>query len=329
MKKTYPILIKDTFYNKKNEIIIGLKQITYHYLFSLFTYDYRQMFRNNHSFIPEDFFYDSLKKYIDQQTEDDIIIVPLGHASIYIYFGKKGFLIDPLIDSCSIFFKRYSDNIPIHFLPTIDYVIYSHNHPDHYNKDTLKKIISLFPEITVVGPTNFKSFLSSENISEVTTIELSWWEKLQLLTNISIYCTPAIHWSQSNMRNKNKILWCSWIFYFEKTTIFFCGDSAYGNHFKEIIEDINHLDIAILPIAPNKPDFLQKDSHLNTEDAYQVFVDLKRPIFIPFHWGVFAYGDEDIKEPIEKIINLFVHHNQLEKLKSTTINLPYIHKIKK
>jgi L-ascorbate metabolism protein UlaG (beta-lactamase superfamily) len=326
MKKRQPLYINDRFYNKKNEPLVELKKVIYNYFLSFLDCHYGQMGRDNHSHIPTSVFAPLYQEALKKKEGDDILIIPLGHASILIYFENKSFLFDPLVDSCSFFFQRYTESIPIHFLSHIDFVIYTHNHPDHYDKKTLQTILHLFPETTIIGPDKFISFFKEEGINHEKIFELQWWESLHLTPSLKILCTPAIHWSQSNFSNQNKTLWASWTLFLGKTVLFFCGDSAYGDHFKEIYNEVKKIDIAFLPIAPNEPKEIQKVSHLNLEQSYKIFQLFQKPIFIPFHWGVFAYGNEDIKEPIEKLIHLFAKHGELDKLQGTTINLPYLYK---
>lgn len=179
----------------------------------------------------------------------------------------------------------------------------------------------------IFAPSEFISFLKKEKIDTEWIKAMTWWEESVLLFGmIRLTALPAIHWSQSNIMNRNETLWASWMLTIDGINIFFAGDTAYGNHFKAIKENFKKIDIACIPIAPYEPEKIQIDSHMNIEQCFQSFLDLGCPIFIPIHWGVFAYGDEPLKQPIEKIIQLFYDNNIINTLQATTINVPYIYK---
>lgn len=317
MKKIYPIYSKKQFANFSTEtVVVGTKEIILHYLHNILNFSHLYKSKKNYNTIP----FNIVKKQLQNTSNQEIKIVPLGHATILISYKKKNILIDPIFQTSSFFFKRFSENIYVNQLPHIDYIIYSHNHPDHYNSNDLKKLLLRFPQIKIFAPLEWESFLEKEIGSPITVFSLNWWETEKIDNDISITALPAIHWSQSNIHNRNKTLWASWMISIKEENIYFAGDTAYSNHFSMIKEEFKKITIAILPIAPYEPVEIQIDSHINIAESYQAFLDLGEPIFIPMHWGVFAYGEEPLKEPIEKIIILMKQQKNLEKLQSTTVN---------
>jgi L-ascorbate metabolism protein UlaG (beta-lactamase superfamily) len=330
IEKLKPIIKNNKFYNfHKETVLVSLKDVVWHYIVNIFSLSHIYKSRKNFSALPNTLLSDSFVLKLDDALIEDIIIMPLGHACILVYFQGKTILFDPVFKNSSIFLKRYIDPIIIHMLPPIDIVIYSHNHPDHYNRKNLLTILENNPNCKIFGPKGFVKFFEEENINaEVET--MSWWENTTWFSGlITITSLPAIHWSQSNMSNRNETLWSSWLVTINEKNIFFAGDTAYNTHFKSILETFKTIDLACIPIAPYKPEEIQIDSHMNIEESYQAFLDLGKPIFIPIHWGVFAYGDEPLKEPILKIIKLFFDNNNFDYLQGTTINYPYVLKDKK
>ena len=80
-----------------------------------------------------------------QDNTDPISITWLGHASFLIKLGKQHILTDPFLSKTAGPFgigpNRYiSSGIKISDLPKIDYILISHNHYDHLDSTTLKKI---------------------------------------------------------------------------------------------------------------------------------------------------------------------------------------------
>lgn len=235
-------------------------------------------------------------------------------------------LIDPIFKN-SFFFKRFSENISIKNLPKIDIILYSHNHPDHYNTDDLKEILAVNPNLKILAPLQFNVFLKKEIPSFSNIFTFTWWQQYSINNTIIFTILPAIHWSQSNMFDRNETLWCSWMISISGHNIYFSGDTAYGEHFQQIKKEFNTIHVACIPIAPYTPRAIQIDSHVDTEQSYQIFLDLGNPIFIPIHWGTFAYGDEFLKEPIEKILLIMKKKNYIEKLQGTIINQSFIYNL--
>lgn len=328
MKKQHPFYINNKFYNEKKETVsIQLKDVIWHYISNIFNTNHLYESKKNNNEIPFNLAFDYFFLQLQKKTCNDIVIIPLGHATVLILYKNKTILFDPLFSTSSVFLKRYANTIKIQELPQIDMIVFSHNHPDHYNKNTLLQILDLWPYAQIFAPLGFDIFLKKENINIEYLTTMTWWDNRTIFANtIQLMALPTIHWSQSNMTNRNETLWASWMLTIDNINIYFAGDTAYSNHFKSIKENFHTIDIACIPIAPHKPKEIQIDSHMNIEQSFQSFLDLGSPYFIPIHWGVFAYGDEPLKEPMEKIIELFNNNNNIDKLKSTIINIPYFHK---
>lgn len=328
MKKRYPFYFNNKFYNtKKENFSISLKDVIWNYLYNILNRKYLYESRKNNNAVSlalasRYFFLNN-----NFQGINDITVMPLGHATVLVAYQNKAILFDPVFNKSSLFFKRYVENIDINYLPKIDVIVFSHNHPDHYNKNDLLMLLDHSPGVHIIAPSGFTSFLQKEGIDSGYIRSMTWWEEIALFGGmIKFTALPAIHWSQSNIMNKNETLWSSWMITIDNTNIYFAGDTAYSDHFKSIKEAFGNVDVACMPIAPYDPKEIQIDVHINTEESFQAFLDLGQPIFIPIHWGVFAYGEEPLKEPIEKIIELFNKNNLMHKIKSTIINVPYVYK---
>ena len=77
-------------------------------------------------------------------------------------------------------------------------------------------------------------------------------------------------------------------------TVYFGGDTAYFEGFKEIGRRFR-LDVAMLPIGAYNP---WRPAHCNPEDAAQAFHDLGARHLIPYHWGAFRLSYEPMHEPV-------------------------------
>ncbi len=250
------------------------------------------------------------KKYSKEQRVDKFdfsifdndehpLIIYLGHATIFIKYKGVSFIFDPIFNSPSIFINRYVDFIDKDFIPKVDHLIISHDHPDHFSFEAINFFSKNNENLKIHVPLGIKNLFKNgikERVSEYT-----WWQKENFSLfnfNLEISCLPAKHWSQSGFFNKNKTLWSSWSIKLDNYVIYFGGDTAYGEHFDDIKNEIGNIDVACLPIAPCSPRKLQKNIHINSSEAVQAFLDLEAKYLVPMHWGVFNYGSESPEFPI-------------------------------
>ena len=326
IKKLYPIFKNGVFSNGKfDSVVINTKKIILHYIFGIFNFSHVCDSKKHYAAIPKKI----KQKDYHFLSHEKIMIIPLGHASVLIKYGKFSILIDPVFYAVSCFFRRFTPDVSLAEMPNIDLIVYSHNHPDHFCKRTLKEIIKHSPQVKIIAPLKFNEFIENSfwffRVKQ-EIITLNWWQEYCLNQEICIIALPAIHWSQSNLIDRNKSLWSSWMLAIKNKYIYFAGDSAYGEHFKLIREAFPSIDIACLPIAPYEPKDIQIDSHMNVEESYQAFKELGASLFLPIHWGVFAYGEEQLKDPIRKIVLLMKKYNSLSRLISTVYNESFFYK---
>lgn len=227
------------------------------------------------------------------------IVTWIGHSSFLIQIGKINILTDPNFEKSAAFvFKRnFKPAINLVDLPKIDFILISHNHNDHMDFKSLKFLKKDCPVVLVpVGDKNRLLKLGFTNV-----IEKEWWQEEKGFDQIKFTFLPSIHWSGRNLWDINRSLWGSWMIDFEGFKIYFAGDSAYAGHFTDIANKFDSIDLAILPIGPEKPRDHVQAVHIGVEQAIQAFIDLKAKNFIPMHWGTFRYGADKFYEPIEKL----------------------------
>ncbi|MGG4467626.1 MBL fold metallo-hydrolase [Paenibacillus alvei] len=173
----------------------------------------------------------------------------LGHSTSIIQLDGRLLLLDPIFDAYSSPFriggKRYSEQLPIEIqnLPKIDAVQISHDHYDHLDSKSIKKLSSKV-EVFLV-PLGVGSHLQRWGIECERIIELDWWEEVAFF-GLKFRCTLAKHSSGRGIFNHNTTLWCSWVIEGKSTKVFFSGDSGYGPHFKEISGKYGPFDLTLL-----------------------------------------------------------------------------------
>ena len=84
--------------------------------------------------------------------------------------------------------------------------------------------------------------------------------------------------------------------------MYFAGDSGYMAAYTEIGRRLGPFDASMIPIGAYEPRWFMSASHMNPEEAVQVYEDLgARGAFVPSHWGTFRLTFEDPLEPPERL----------------------------
>ena len=125
-------------------------------------------------------------------------------------------------------------------------------------------------------------------------IELDW-NKNFVDENISITAYRAEHWGKRYPWERTDRGYNCYVMEKNNRAIFFGGDTAYGNYFREIGSK-HKIDVALLPISAYKP-FMLTSHHMGPIEAHQAFSDLKSSHCIPIHWGSFRLALEPMNEP--------------------------------
>lgn len=312
LQKQYPFLCKGRFKNTRNEK-------TNSFCFSSFCLYLKS-------------FYLSLKKGKDCHAlqekhgcENEILlspqtplIIPMGHATSFIAFKHNTIITDPIFGSPSFFFKRYVSCAPNpESLPAISHILISHNHRDHCDIPTLKYLYKKNPHIIVHTPLGTRHIIEKSGITCIH--EYTWWQGVCIDNDLSFTFLPAVHWSQYGFLDHNKSLWGSWMIECKNHTIYFAGDTAYGNHFSHIKQHFPHIDCALLPIAPCEPKHVMHETHMDAEQSVQAYYDLGKPLFIPIHWGVFRFGVESLDMPLYILEEIMERNDEREKLVGTKV----------
>lgn len=167
-------------------------------------------------------------------------LVWFGHSSFLLQIDGKTILLDPMFGKVAaplamLGGNRFNETFPLEIekLPKIDAVIFSHDHYDHLDYESVVKIKDKTNHFYV--PLGVGTHLEAWDVSANSITELDWWEDTQL-DGLKFVCTPAQHFSGRKMNNSQSTLWSSWVIQSQTENIYFSGDSGYADHFKEIGE---------------------------------------------------------------------------------------------
>ncbi|EJZ42019.1 beta-lactamase family protein [Leptospira licerasiae str. MMD4847] len=232
--------------------------------------------------------------------EGKVRVVWLGHATVWIsstFNGKTiNVLTDPIFEAPILVGRLVKLPIPKEDLPVVDFVVVSHAHRDHLDRDTLRYLRSRNPNLQILLPSGMKSFSEEENLGSTVSQE---WGQVSGKDSVKITFLPAHHWSRMGFSDTNQYFWGSYSIEAQGKIIYFAGDTGYSSHFKNISERLGKpVDLALLPIGAYKPRWFMKYAHIGPEEALIATKDLNAKSFAPIHWGTFPLGDDLPKEPM-------------------------------
>jgi N-acyl-phosphatidylethanolamine-hydrolysing phospholipase D len=183
-------------------------------------------------------------------------------------------------------------------LPRIDVVVISHDHYDHLDLGTVKRLVSAHDPIFLV-PLGLKSWLAERGVTRVT--ELDWWGAHEY-RSLRFVCVPAQHFAQRTPWDRDRRLWASWAVLGQDRRLYFGGDSGYFDGFKETGERLGPFDLAAIAIGAYLPPAIMRFTHTTPEQAVQAFVDLRSRVLLGIHWGTFDLADEPLDEPPKRML---------------------------
>jgi len=195
--------------------------------------------------------------------------------------------------------------IPFDELPPVDAVLLSHNHYDHLDDRTVRRLARRHPRAAWLAPLGVGAFVRRRGARDVT--ELDWWQERDIAA-ARIACAPAQHFSSRGLRDRGATLWCGWSVIAPSHRVFFAGDTGYHPEFPRIAQRHGPFDAALLPIGAYEPRWFMSSVHMNPEEAVRAFQDLgsngsgaRRPVMVPMHWGTFKLTDEAMDEPPARV----------------------------
>ena len=173
----------------------------------------------------------------------------------------------------------------------------SHNHYDHLDLPTLRRLAKRDPETKFFVPLGNAELLRKNGIEQVQ--ELDWGETASV-GRATIHCLPAQHWSKRSLTDTRKALWSSWAVTGTERRFYFAGDTGYFPGFADIGERLGPFDLAAVPIGAYEPTAMMQGSHMNPEEALRAAIDLRASIAVAIHFGTFDLSDEPLAEPQQR-----------------------------
>jgi L-ascorbate metabolism protein UlaG (beta-lactamase superfamily) len=231
----------------------------------------------------------------------------IGHSTVLIQMDGVNFLTDPIwsmrASPLSWIGPRRHRPPGIRFedLPPIDVLLQSHDHYDHLNIPTLRRLAAR-QRLRFLVPLGVRARLIRGNIAGgAESSELDWWQSVSLSPEIKITAVPARHFSGRSLRDRNRTLWSGYLIEGPSGAVCFAGDTGYGNHFREIRDRFPNIRLALLPIGAFRPQWFMGPVHMSPPDAVRAHQDLGAGMSIGIHFGTFRLADDGEDEPVTEL----------------------------
>lgn len=227
----------------------------------------------------------------------------LGHSSAILELDGVRMLIDPVLENAAPFpgiVRRYTTSpIKREELPDMDVVLITHDHYDHLEMATMR---SLKDDKTLfVCPLGVGARLEGWGVPKARITEVGWGDTF-LISSVRIVSTPGVHYSGRGRADRNKTLWTGYAIKGTQKSIFWSGDSGYGEHFKQIGKQYGPFDLACVEIDGWNAGW--PNTHLFPEEVIFVCKDVNAKKLLPVHWGVFDLALHPWNESIGRVAAL-------------------------
>jgi L-ascorbate metabolism protein UlaG (beta-lactamase superfamily) len=230
----------------------------------------------------------------------------LGHSSTVIEIGGLRILTDPVWGKRASPFqaigpRRFQDPIiSLADMPKPDVVLISHDHYDHLDYPTIRKLARVdVPFVTSLG---VGAHLESWGIAPERITELDWWES-HALRGVTITATPAQHFSGRGIKDRNSTAWSSFALRSGNHSVFYGADTGLTGQYRDIASRIGNFDLVMLEVGAWNSAW--GDIHLGPANALEALAMLGgAPTFLPIHWGTFNLALHEWDEPAETLFRL-------------------------
>lgn len=233
-----------------------------------------------------------------------LAVLWIGHASTLIQLDDKVILTDPVFTSTvGQFSKRLVEpGLAPKDLPSVDAVIVSHLHFDHFSLGSLDMIE---PKVrALLLPSGGTAYLADS--FSFPAYELGTWQVWEK-DGLRVTAAPVEHvgWRYGADEAWMTHAFSGYVIEYHGLTVYFGGDTAYDQKmFVETSVRFPDIDLAILPIAPIEPRSLLRRYHMDPREAVQAFIDLGAARMVPMHYGTFVDSTDEPSHALTELLRV-------------------------
>ncbi|TCA15994.1 hypothetical protein E0H68_10870 [Rhizobium leguminosarum bv. viciae] len=218
---------------------------------------------------------------------EDLRVTMVGHATMLVQVAGLNILTDPVwSERVSPFAfagpKRVvQPGIAFDDLPPIDLVLVSHNHYDHLDIATLRRLAAKHRP-RVVTPLGNDTIIRRA-VPDIQTTSMDWGERISH-AGISIDAEPAHHWSARGTADRRMALWASFVLSTPAGKIYHVGDT-------------------------DEPRWFMKGQHQNPQEAV-IGMKLANAAYVAgHHFATFQLTNEAVDAPARALQDAMSEHD--------------------
>ena len=249
----------------------------------------------------------SVKTDLKTLDPNEDLIVWFGHSSLFIQIAGKKILVDPV-------FSKYASPVPfsnkafegtniytVDDLPEIDILLITHDHYDHLDYPTVKKLKEKVAKVIV--PLGVDAHFLRWDFDEEKIVTVDWDDEVTIDDNLKIYALETRHFSGREFSNRNQSLWVSYLIE-EKYNdnlyrLFLSGDGGYSPRFKGFKEKFQNIDLAVMEAGQYNEEWAL--IHSLPEDIIKEVRDMEVTKLFPIHNSKFKLSKHPWDEPLRKL----------------------------
>jgi len=257
----------------------------------------------------------SVKTDLKTLDPNEDLIVWFGHSSLFIKIAGKKILVDPV-------FSKYASPVPfsnkafegtniytVDDLPEIDILLITHDHYDHLDYPTVKKLKEKVAKVIV--PLGVDAHFLRWDFDEEKIVTVDWDDEVTIDDNLKIYALETRHFSGREFSNRNQSLWVSYLIE-EKYNdnlyrLFLSGDGGYSPRFKGFKEKFQNIDLAVMEAGQYNEEWAL--IHSLPEDIIKEVRDMEVTKLFPIHNSKFKLSKHPWDEPLRKLDDFTINTN--------------------
>ena len=230
----------------------------------------------------------------------EMLVTWIGHSTVLVQTAGLNILTDPIWSERASPFsfigprRVRAPGIRFEDLPRIDLVLVSHNHYDHLDLPTLRRLWERDRPLIVTSLGN-DAILRGAGVESVAR---DWGQDVAVRPGIDVLVERNHHWGSRWGTDRNRALWSAFTIRTPSGNIFFAGDTGWaGGDWARAAARHGPFRLAIIPIGAYLPRDVMQDNHVDPEESVNVFQILDPVRALGVHWGTFQLTFEAIDAP--------------------------------